>query len=302
MRASPRLKKETDMPIKYVKFKEWAGFVRRPDHPVQVDKDSPLHLERAAVLTSRLESASYGPINTYDGCGASAGILQQIAFDRRGNQGTLFRLIRRIGLSGPLASMFEGVGWIIDATGTLRNKVTGMKVTQTEFRKEVNQNAAGVTPSTGPGFERARSWAEAFHALFVDPRSYDAQLEAACAWLAGGHTEQEMAVYRRWTNADSMIAVPSIQLPPHVDLGMAMYHAFSANAPSLAAQYLANAGDSFGREKMWLQALAREFQRSTYGNWAERYNRTKNAARALGGTDAVGGSDHRWGWPTADLP
>jgi hypothetical protein len=281
------------MTAKWVQYKTFSGYIVRGgpkfDHPV----NPALHIDRAVYIAGQLEAANWGTVQGYDGAGMSGGILHNIAVSPKDlSQGSFFTLLARVFSAAPAVSSevianLKIVGWHVSPDGVLRN-ADGLKVPGRDIRNEFS-GPEGQVPATGP-ISKAQKWAERFHKLFVSPATWSAQSNYAAEWIAGGNKIDEHMVYDyfgRGPKLDSVISLPSAALPPEVDLAMCVYHAFSVNAPAIAAKcldgvkYVGQTADQFAL------AIIKSLGTSKYGNWQDqphsignRYDRTRRAVWA----------------------
>lgn len=253
------------------------------------------HMGRSFYLVSRLEAANWGTVQNYDGAGMSAGPLHVVAvLPATKEQGALWRMLRKIfeSSSAPpvvaLRRKLGSLGWSIDDRNVLRdssgNTVPG-SVIQEEF-----SGPNGDVPESGPVHDRAKQWALLFHGVFADPSSYPAQYEGTVDWLTGNF-DVEADAYRKYvpglTGSDADVkrwvrTATMAQVGPYLDLAMAIYHAFSANAPAPAKKVLQNLLARNLNVREFSKALPRALETAGVRNWDVRARKTKAAVARSG--------------------
>ena len=280
------------MQSKWVTYKTYSGFVVRGgprfDQPVNAAR----HIDRAVYLSGQLEAANWGTVQGYDGAGMSGGILHNTAVNPRDmSQGSFFTLLARVFAGTPALITADAVngllsaGWHVSPDGVLRD-ANGKAVSGKAIRNEF-AGPNGTVPQTGPATVKARKWAECFFNLFANPATWSAQSSYAAEWLVNGNKPAEKSVYDHFSTGpklDSVISLPAANLPPEIDLAMCVYHAFSVNAPGIAAKCLdpliskLPALTAAGFAAALITALGTR----KYGNWTDspgdgsnRYDRTR---------------------------
>ena len=284
-------------------YKTYSGCLVRGVRPFAAPADVELHLDRAVWLAAQLEGPKFGTVQSYDGCGISAGLLHNIAvLPKSLEQGSLFALLRRMIVSTanlpsvPLDALVHAlaeVGWAVAHDGKLRTS-SGVLVSGAAIRNEFAPPNGKVPNKTGADWAKAARWAAIFHEAFADPLTERGQIDYAIEWLAAGNRADELAVYRRFIpqpTLDSAVALRSRRLPPEVDFAMCVYHAFSVNAPAPAATALKSVATETDPRR-FAKKLIRKLGTSTYGAWKDepgdggnRYDKTRLAAQRLGNLD-----------------
>lgn len=281
------------MRTRWVTYKNYSGYIVDGGPIVELSPtEKNLHVMRAVWLTSRLEGSHFGTVQGYDGAGMSAGLLHNIAvFPRTLEQGSFFALLARVMTASPadaeeVREALGMQGWQVGRDGVLRN-VEGVKVSGREIRNEFS-GPEGKVPRRGS--ERQRAWAERFHRLFAAQGAHLAQIDYAAEWLAAGYGSTELDIYKRFTlqpSLDSFIGLPSVRLPPEIDIAMCVYHAFSVNAPAIAKGCLDAALPLRINEKAidFAKRLIRKLGAKKYAAWQDepgeggrsRYDKTRRA-------------------------
>lgn len=278
------------MTINHASYHGWSGGAAHGG-PSFKDPVNPLrHSDRAVWLAGQLEAPSWGVVQSYDGCGMSGGILNNIAVSPKDNtQGSFFRLLRRIIDSVPQATVQEMLdafvhwSWTITEDGVLRDE-HGRPVPGVTIR-DVFTPPHGHVPKTGVEWEQAKKWLEIFFRLFSDPATYAAQSAYATAWLSAGAKTEELAVYRHYVDPhlDSWIGLRADQIEPHLEVAMCIYHAFSVNAPGEALMCLRHVPSALPVRDFAKKLVALLGTRK-YGAWHDnpqntgnRYDRTRLA-------------------------
>jgi len=152
------------MSIRYVRYRSYYGFVYRGNNNwdfLSETSDSRLkHIRRALWLSAKVENnATFGTVQSYDGCGMSGGLEHQVAVYPRNlsAQGTIFRTINMFPSEATqkLTNELTSINWEINpTTGLLVNKTTKKIITGEEIRDEFTP-VDGVVPKDGPFFLRA---------------------------------------------------------------------------------------------------------------------------------------------------
>lgn len=280
----------------YRRFKSYAGFLVVGEAPVTT-ADFPSiasdHLQRATYLTACLEAPHWGTVQSYDGAGISAGIMHAIAFYRAtGRQGSLWGLLREIELAcdnsvvAEVWGLLADVGWYLATDGVVRSRDDGSVVHGMKIRWTIS-GPLGKVPPSGPVHEAAKRWAMAFSRMMADPATFGIQIKFCIDWLNRGHSGLEGRVYRWLSTAQknggsqaAEVNSPGAAMSPEHDLAMAVYQAFSVNAPSPAARCLSSTqavgpGD-FSR------TLIRALGTAQRSGWAHRYSLTRSRALSSG--------------------
>ena len=245
------------------------------------------HMERAYYLTALIEAPTYGAVQSYDGAAMSAGPLHNIAvYPRNMQQGSMFALLRAIevAVSGStslihLWDCYARENWYVAQDGLLRHIKTGKPIEGKAIR-DVFTPVEGQVPSQGVHWDTARRWAIAHYNVFADPLTYTAQKEFAIDWLLQSQRELE-ALFYRGLNPKQIIA-GSKDMTLEEDLAMSVYHCYSVNAPAPARTDLLAALRVSKRGLPFAKALVRQLSMTSFGNWINRYTRTRQAAISSG--------------------
>lgn len=246
-----------------------------------------LHMERAYYLTAMIEAPTYGAVQSYDGAAMSGGPLHNIAVYPKGlTQGSMFPLLRAIEVGAPrsdalrqLWAVYAQLSWAVTQDGLLRNTKTGQPVDGTLIRNTFTPTA-GQVPQSGPQWDAAARWALAHHKVFADPLTYAAQKDFAIGWLLSSQRALESTFYQ---SADpKQIDVGAKGLSMQEDLAMSVYHCYSVNGPAPARDDLIAALKVSHRGYPFAKALIQQLSATAFGNWENRYTRTRNAAMNSG--------------------
>lgn len=279
------------MNIRRVKYSVYFGFVARGNKNwdfLNEPQDSKLrHIRRALWLSAKVENnATFGTVQSYDGCGMSGGLEHQVAVYPRNlsSQGTIFKTINTF--PAPtlqrLTRELTGIGWEINPnTGMLVNKTTGKMITGEEIRDEFTP-VSGVVPASGPFFERGKIWIEIFAELFSDPRTFEAQILAGEQRI-GSFDALERNVYGTRLSAGSNIPKNlkcTVDVNNDEDLALCVYHCFKVNAPAVARTCLKATAPY--NDNLWPQRLINTLAIKQYGNWDTRYKKTRSIAMNSG--------------------
>lgn len=270
-----------------VTYKSYAGITIRGAVKWQASSVNKInHLDKATWLTAALEGGSiFGTVQSYDGAGMSAGLEHCVAvLPKTMTQGSLWNTLKKMDEALPdtnpnwvaMKNALNVAGWYLDTRGVLRSKLTGGEVSGAAIRDELSP-ISGLVPESGPAYDKAVRWAEIFNNLFEDPATFTCQIRITKNGLLNSHKEIESRVYSSYCKLeDASAAVLGVNISPELDLAMCIYHSFSVNAPGKARQVIT---EVFGRalgpvdfSKQLIRALAT----NSYGNWQERYIRTRN--------------------------
>jgi hypothetical protein len=253
------------------------------------------HRLRCLYLTSMVESGgSYGSIMMADGTGCTASLEQLVAVYPRDlkNQGSLFKLLSRIGNIFPsveamgnkllITQRLVEKGWFIDSEGTLREVKTKNPVSPVDIRNEFTP-PNGIVPSSGPEWEKCKSWALAFHELFTHPGTFALQKEYGLEQMhlyadsirpTGNSTIQECVYHGKYEEENPFGDLWT------TDLAMAMFWNCKVNAPSKAKEYLGKALAKYYSKDPRFGAYFLNLIRNTkYAKWStNRYDRSREYA------------------------
>ena len=283
--------------VKWVKYKSYSGCVIRDNVTIYPNPQTNLHMDRAVYLTSLLETAGhFGVVQSYDSCAMSAGLEHNVSvLPRTMEQGGLFPALNFIRMAVPeracpplisLLGAFKSVGWVLDASGVLRDYKTGQKVSGQAIRNEFTPDN-GVVPETGPKWEQAKRWALLYNALFNHSATFHTQIESAKRSLLLGNKAGEISAYKAICGVEyPAILMINVNLTPEQDLAMCVYHSHSVNAPSIARSCLIESKPD--NTPAWPKRLVRILGTRKYGNWQDtatgtsRYDRTRIYAKNSG--------------------
>lgn len=279
------------MKVKRVKYGNYFGFVVRGDKNwnfLNEPEDSKLrHIRRALWLSAKVENnATFGTVQSYDGCGMSGGLEHQVAaYPRKlSAQGTIFKTINAFPADAlqALTRELSSINWEINPkTGMLVNKTTGKAVTGAEIRDEFTP-LDGVVPASGPFFSRAKLWIEIFAELFSDPRTFEAQIDAGEQRI-GSFDALERSVYGARLSKGAHVPKDlkcTVDLNNDEDLAFCIYHCFKVNAPAVAKACLKATAPY--NDTLWPQRLIGTLAIKQYGNWDKRYEKTRIIAMNSG--------------------
>lgn len=279
------------MNIRHVKYRDFAGFVIRGsrtwDFLNEGAESKKQHIRRALWLSAKIENnATFGTIQSYDGCGMSGGLEHQVAVYPRNlqSQGTIFHTINMFPLEAKqrLIQELDGIGWEINSTtGVLVNKTTKRAISGSDIRDEFTP-VAGVVPSNGPFHNRAKLWAEIFAELFANPATFEAQIIAG-ENRTSKFDAMERAVYTDRLGTGTYTAKNlrcTVDLTNDDDLALCVYHCFKVNAPAVAKTCLKNSAPF--NDGLWARRLINMLGIKQYGNWDKRYASTRTIAMRSG--------------------
>ena len=260
----------------WVRYKNYAGIILRGTVPVAIPKGDKKynHLSRAFYLTSQLESPTWGTVQSYDGCGISAGPYHFIACNPSTCvQGFLFEFInyvrssindKNVNLSSLVNELIK-CGWYLTSKGLVDNNnklISGIDI------RNVFAPINGVVPASGKSREQADKWALLFHTLLSDPITYRAQEEYAVNYLCKGYQSKEKEIYdiamnkNNYSLSDLQVGLDINKLSFEADLVMCLYHSASVNAPGIAIKSLVKTD-----RKNLPKQIIRNIATTNYGNW-----------------------------------
>ena len=278
-------------------YRIYSGCVIRDNSTTYPNPNTTVHMDRAVYLTSLLETAGrFGVVQSYDGCGMSAGLEHNVSVLRNTEEpGSLFGAINFIRMNvkesdcpplTALLSAYKDVGWLLDASGVLRDVKRRQKISGAVIRNEFTPDN-GTVPETGPKWEQAKRWALLYNALFNHPATFHAQVESAKRGLLLGNKQGEVATYKVITGVDDPSAlVAGTNITHEQDLAMCVYHAHSVNAPSIAKVCLSDSKPDNTSD--WPKRLIHILGTKSYGNWKDtttnssRYDRTRTYSKNSG--------------------
>jgi len=281
------------MSASFITFKNHAGWMVRGNAVVPRPSGAS-HMEAVAYLVSQVETGGkFGTVQSYDGAGMSAGLLHNVAvLPSTMTQGDLWLLIAHmrdaVGSLGIVGVKMAAAGWALTAGGVLMKG--GKQVTGAEIRQEF----VGSPDGNGlPGYTRGKEWAEGFSLLFSDPSTFDTQIAFAILWLAKGKAATEQQAYAKFGISGDLKLVLRSQLQPEIDMAMSVYHCFSVNAPTPAAdilmQALAHYGSGATAPHDFAKDLISRFGKSDFARWHDdpqdqgsRYDSTRVAVEKSG--------------------
>lgn len=289
----------------YRKFKAYAGFVVRGNTPVAMPDASRPHISRAFYVLAQLEAANWGTVQSYDGCGISAGPLHAIAVSPSTKKpGSLWPLLSTLFEHSPptlspqvdaLRTLLADAGAVVTPQGVLVERKSGRPFRGDEIHSLLS-TPRGVVPSAGPVFEQAMKVALTFHRAFSSPTTFAAQEAYTVKWLLDGNRKGEFETYSRYARTSVTAsrmpyflsyATGEEDIGPHLDIAMCAYHAFSVNGPTPAARALSAAMGKSTRVETFAKTLIRGLGTSTYGRWKDndentsRYDKTRRVIEKM---------------------
>lgn len=293
-------------PIQYRTYRDYAGFIVRGNIPVPIPDSNAPHIVRAAYLLSQMEAANYGTVQSYDGCGISAGPLHAIAVSpSTKKQGALWGLLANIfeqvepgddNAVDELRAFFKNRGVVVTQNGALVYRENGRKVGGEDIRSILFSSPNGVTPSSGPAHIVAKATVMRFHRAFSSPSTFRAQEAFTIKWLMSGRQEIEANAYSKYAKtplrpadvSNFLSSATQQDLGQPLDLAMCIYHAFTVNGPSPAATALGQAMVHLRSAPIaFAKTLVRRLGTSSYGRWKDttdgnnRYDKTRKAVLRL---------------------
>lgn len=281
--------------VRWAKYKSWSGCrISSGIKWVLTTEQKEQHMYRAMFLTSMLETfGKFGPVNSYDGAGISAGLEHNIAvYPKYMKQGPLWKNLRELELYAPCDDLeklwlaLKDENTFVAQDGVLRDYNTGAEISAQRIRNIVAP-PGGRVPKNGPSWERAKVWAELFHNLFSNPATFDVQIKSAIKSLVSGNGKNESAAYKATVGVEHPSVLGGFEdISEEHDLAWCVYHSFSVNAPGKARRVLS--GTRPDNKKDWPKRLIRALGMSKYGRWHDttdsrnRYDRTRISAKNSG--------------------
>ena len=272
------------MKVTWVQYQQYSGCKISGTVPVPKPSNK-LHMERAYYLTAMIEAPTYGAINSYDGTGMSGGPLHNIAvYPSDLEQGSLFYLLRKIKetvTSVPaiiaLEKAYYEQKWYLASDGKLRTLGSATLVKGKNIR-DIFTPPEGRVPKTGPLWETAKKWAILHYNVLSAPATFETQKNFAIDWLIATQKETEDLFYQ----GRDVKKLSIDNLPLEEDLALCVYHCYSVNAPAPAKTELLDALKRSQRGAQFAKVLIAELAKNTFGNWENRYVRTRNEALKSG--------------------
>lgn len=298
----------------YRTYKSYAGFVVRGSTPIDTPYTTDPHTKWAFFLLSRMEAATWGTVQNYDGAGMSAGPLHAVAvLPSSKAQGQLWELVADIFTALPVGSSgavdrlraeFHKMGWEVTVNGAVVDRKDGKKVQGEELRTFLS-GPLGYVRLDGPFEGSARKMANLFNLVFSDSKTFQIQENYTVKWLLRGQRETEFAAYAKYSktkvqtkNVSNFLSYASREhLGFELDLAMCVYHAFSVNAPAPAVDELLKAMVAKTASE-FAARLIRGLGTRNFGRWKDtpdnknRYDKTRLAVIRYG--------IDRWGPETID--
>ena len=267
-------------------YKNYAGCLIPGTADVPLPQTN-LHLERAYYLTAMIEAPKYGAVQSYDGAGMSGGPLHNIAvYPANKRQGSMFPLLRAIeyGTRGSAAvetlwRAYAKKSWYVARDGQLRHIRSGVAITGSEII-ETFTPPGGTVPPSGPAWDQAVYWATLHHHVFSDPKTFHAQREFAIDYLIYTQKIKESVFYGEMNPLTLRVSdiADSNTLSYAEDLAVCLYHSNSVNAPAPAISVLTTVLKYHKRGHAFAGRLIQGLAEHRYGNWDQRYLRTRTAA------------------------
>lgn len=276
--------------VKYTHYKNWAGFAVETNSSVRASK-ADLHGERVFYLVAQLEAPTWGAVQNYDGVGVSAGPLHSVAVLRTGSQGSLWKMLQEVATDSPehfapFEAWLRRHKWELKAGNVVRAGTSTL--VSGDALVPALSAPGGVVPSYGSDYHSAKEVVLLLSEMLSHEATWPAQKRHAMQWLAAGAARDEINTYNKLLGYElpkrmgmtAAFQLPMAALGPAGDLAMAVYHAFSVNAPAPALKALRASGA--GNPAEFPERLIRALGTSPYGRWADttdnrnRYDRTRH--------------------------
>jgi hypothetical protein len=269
-------------------------------------------MDRVLWLTSKVESGgNFGAVMAYDGTGMTAGLHQAIAvypkeladedLNAADDQGSLFALVASLPneTTASLRSMFASEGWSLIGTDLRYAKDATVQIGSVTVRaktgslvygdhiRDVFTPVDGKVPRSGPQWDESKRWALAFHEVFSNPKTFDAQVDFGVKHFNNTSQRKKLTVAGRTATLQEWL-YGSGPLSAEADLATAVFWSHSVNGPSVAYRILTSVLEKDPLpSKGFASRLLRDLAHSTYGRWnfsvpSGRWSRTRLAAKASG--------------------
>lgn len=323
------------MQVRYKQFKNYSGPVIYGKLHLPEFSDIS-HCGRAVILTEAVETGyRIGSIMAADGTGVTAGRGQHILvyprelanedFNPLNDQGGLGQLLQFLDVQAPskelrhLFEKFKKEGWYLASDGKFRwlentrIEVKGRwvdckpgSVVHGAVLRDVVTPVGGRVPKKGERWDKAREWAVAFHKVFANPSSFQAQTDFEIGHLVDRICKRKFD-FRAGHRKETILQVvyggialscgDDLGMSEELDLAMCVFHAHTVNAPSIAFRKLRDAlrvvrfDASKDRgttvEPAFARELLKQLAQTDYGRWNENINggrwaRTRSCARKMG--------------------
>lgn len=275
-----REKTPTSPVPKYVTYKDYSGFKVAGTVDVSLTNHRGAgHMDRAFLLTAKLEAPQWGSVQSYDGCGMSAGPMHSVAvLPKTMQQGDLFNLLHRIRQvcfsASHILLALAAEGWVLTEDGKLRDRRFGKEVSGKDIRNTFTP-IDGKVPKSGKDHTAAKVWATLFHSCFSSEDTFAVQQEYGIEYLIRGGIDVELAAYQlfipKLKSASVIDKFSGPELPDAVDLAMCVYHSFTPNAPAIALDCLQKTLKTVRKPdpELFARTLIRTLGLRNYGRWKD---------------------------------
>lgn len=300
------------MTVTHHRFSEYSGPRILGTTPYSIQNSTDFWTN-AGWLTSAVESgAKFGAITMYDGTGCTAGLHQAVAvypkelssedFAAADDQGSLFALLESLDRKDTqnILEEFHKQGWTLKngfltyqsngvrtVSGRTIHTKAGDLVFGVDIRNELTP-LGGKVPSSGPQWEKSKSWALRFHEAFASPLSFSAQINFGKNHLISSTKRRKLRVNKVMSSAWDLVFSTSSTYTSPLSLCLSVLLSHSVNAPSAAFAILETAINTHSLEddENFSRFLMRSLGTSTYGRWnfslaSGRYQRTRQHAMKL---------------------
>lgn len=270
----------------YKHFGNYSGYVIYGTEKIVESPifDKTKHLHRVLLLlSSGIESSTWGTVQSYDGAGISAGLLHHVA--------TLPEKATRGGTFWALMQEFQDLGLprlagVEMKEGLPYDAVTKLPLLGDDIRKLFTGSYKGLTPQPPPPGVLER--VQLVHDLFANPLTRGAQLAAARKWLNSvcSYPELAGALEPGTPSAPSGLKTSDF-LSPELELACCVIRSFAVNNPAAAHSAI--------KQSLPVDA---EFPLRVYDSlqrirapWVKRYEATLQAVDSFGFTFSRKGLD-----------
>jgi hypothetical protein len=297
--------------VSFSSYGSYSGPRIRGKKSLDLRRDSS-HMDRVLWLTSKVESGgNFGAVMAYDGTGMTAGLHQAIAvypkeladddLNAADDQGSLFALLASLpsDTTTALRALFASEGWLLvgedlryaDDTvvhiGDVTVRAKRNSLVYGDHIRDVFTPVDGKVPRSGPRWEESKRWAVAFHEVFSNPKTFDAQIAFGVEHFNNTARRKKLSVAGRTATLSEWLYGGS-PLSMEADLAIAVFWSHSVNGPSVAYRILTSVLEKDPTPSQgFASRLLRDLAHSTYGRWnfsvrSGRWSRTRLAAKASG--------------------
>lgn len=274
------------MTARYTKYNGYAGYVIKGEEPI---RESPLfnkekHLHRILLLlSSGIESSTWGTVQSYDGAGISAGLLHHVATlpkqQVRGN--AFWALIQEF-----YDRKLEKIPGVEMRGGVPYDSETGVVLIGDDIRRLFTGTSIGFTHNPPPPGVLER--VELIHRLFASKDTRTAQIAAAEGWLV------QICRFAPDLNPTVHSPPPGLRrlrtanfVSPELELAACVVRTFAVNNPAAAKSAIKQALPIDADFPMRVYSALQKIRTP----WATRFKETYDAVESFGHTFTSAGRE-----------